>query len=129
MARAVWRDSLGWDELGGSRGRRGSDAETGSLFSSVDLEARVPKDHPLRPIRRLVDAALIDLSPAFERLSAPLGRPSIPPERLVRALLLLLQAFYSVRSARQLMEQRGDSLLFRWFVRSMAARRGIPARS
>jgi transposase len=74
----------------------------------------VPKDHPLRPIRRLVDAALVDLSPAFAALYAPLGRPSIPPERLVRALLL--QAFYSVRSERQLMEQLDYNLLFRWFV-------------
>jgi transposase len=93
---------------------RGSDAETGSLFSYVDLEARVPREHPLRVIRRLVDAALVDLSPSFERLYAPLGRPSIPPERLVRALLL--QAFYSLRSERQLMEQLGYNLLFRWFV-------------
>ena len=93
---------------------RGSDAETGSLFSYVDLEARVPKAHPLRPIRRLVDAALSELWADFERLYAPIGRPSIPPERLIRALLL--QAFYSVRSERQLMEQLGYNLLFRWFV-------------
>ncbi|HET6467784.1 MAG TPA: IS5 family transposase [Geminicoccaceae bacterium] len=93
---------------------RGHDERSGSLFSYVDLEARVPKDHPLRVIRRLVDAALADLSPALERLYAPLGRPSIPPERLVRALLL--QAFYSLRSERQLMEQLGYNLLFRWFV-------------
>ena len=93
---------------------RGHDERSGSLFSYVDLEARVPKEHPLRAIRRLVDAALIDLSPAFAALYAPIGRPSIPPERLVRALLL--QAFYSVRSERQLMEQLGYNLLFRWFV-------------
>ncbi len=93
---------------------RGSDARTGSLFSYVDLEARVPQEHPLRLIRRLVDAALADLSPAFAALYAPIGRPSIPPERLVRALLL--QAFYSIRSERQLMEQLGYNLLFRWFV-------------
>jgi len=93
---------------------RGSDAETGSLFSYVDLEARVPKQHPLRAIRRLVDAALVELWADFERLYAPIGRPSIPPERLIRALLL--QAFYSVRSERQLMEQLGYNLLFRWFV-------------
>jgi transposase len=93
---------------------RGSDTETGSLFSYVDLEARVPKQHPLRVIRRLVDTALVDLSPAFAALYAPIGRPSIPPERLVRALLL--QAFYSLRSERQLMEQLGYNLLFRWFV-------------
>jgi transposase len=93
---------------------RGSDAATGSLFSYVDLEARVPKQHPLRPIRRLADAALGELWADFERLYAPLGRPSIPPERLIRALLL--QAFYSIRSERQLMEQLGYNLLFRWFV-------------
>ena len=90
---------------------RGSDAETGSLFSYVDLEARAPKAHPLRPIRRLVDAALGELWADFERLYAPSGRPSIPPERLVRALLL--QAFYSVRSERQLVERLDFDLLFR----------------
>ena len=93
---------------------RGSDAEAGSLFSYVDLEARVPRDHPLRLIRSLADAALVDLSPAFAALYAPIGRPSIPPERLVRALLL--QAFYSIRSERQLMEQLDYNLLFRWFI-------------
>ena len=93
---------------------RGSGAETGSPFSYVDLAARVPKQHPLRVIRRLVDAALVDPSPAFAALYAPLGRPSIPPERLVQALPL--QAFYSVRSGRQLMEQLGYNLLFRWSV-------------
>jgi transposase len=93
---------------------RGHDERSGSLFSYVDLEARVPKEHPLRPIRRLVDAALGELWADFERLYAPLGRPSIPPERLVRGLLL--QAFYSIRSERQLMEQLGYNLLFRWFV-------------
>ena len=93
---------------------RGSDAQTGSLFSYVDLEARVPREHPLRVIRRVVDAALRDLSPTFAALYAPIGRPSIPPERLIRALLL--QAFYSIRSERQLMEQLGYNLLFRWFV-------------
>ncbi len=93
---------------------RGHDERSGSLFSYVDLEARVPRDHPLRAIRRLVDAALADLSPALERLDAPIGRPSIPPERLVRALLL--QAFYSVRSERQLMERLDYDPLFRWFV-------------
>jgi transposase len=64
--------------------RRGHDERSGSLFSYVDLEARVPKDHPLRAIRRIVDAALVDLAPAFAALYAPVGRPSIPPERLVR---------------------------------------------
>jgi transposase len=79
-----------------------------------ELEARVSKDHPLRPIRRIVDEALTVLSPDFEQLYAKFGRPSIPPERLLRALLL--QAFYSVRSETQLMEQLDYNLLFRWFV-------------
>jgi transposase len=93
---------------------RGGDLRTESLFSYVSCEARVPVDHPLRPIRALVDQALEALGPEFEKLYAPLGRPSIPPEKLLRALLL--QAFYSVRSERQLMEQLDYNLLFRWFV-------------
>jgi transposase len=93
---------------------RGEDRELGGLFSYVDLEARVPADHPLRPIRAIVDVALSALSGEFEALYSHLGRPSIPPERLLRALLL--QAFYSVRSERLLMEQLDYNLLFRWFV-------------
>ena len=93
---------------------RGWDAKSDTLFSYVSCAARVPKDHPLRPIRRIVDEALTALSPDFERLYAKFGRPSIPPERLLRALLL--QAFYSVRSEAQLMEQLDYNLLFRWFV-------------
>ena len=93
---------------------RGEDRRTGSLFSYVSCEARVPADHPLRPIRMIVDEALEILSPEFEELYARVGRPSIPPEKLLRALLL--QAFYSVRSERQLMEQLDYNLLFRWFV-------------
>jgi transposase len=93
---------------------RGADARTEQLFSYLSCEARVPKEHPLRAIRAIVDAALRALSPAFEKLYAPIGRPSIPPEKLLRALLL--QAFYSVRSERQLMEQLDYNLLFRWFV-------------
>jgi transposase len=93
---------------------RGGDAKTEALFSYVSCEARVPLDHPLRPIRRIVNEALEALSPEFEKLYARFGRPSIPPEKLLRALLL--QAFYSVRSERQLMEQLGYNLLFRWFV-------------
>ena len=89
---------------------RGSDEQTGSLFSYVSCEARVPADHPLRLIRAVVDEALDVLSPEFDRLYACVGRPSIAPEKLVRALLL--QAFYSVRSERQLMEQIGYNLLF-----------------
>ena len=93
---------------------RGWDERSDALFSYVSCEARVPKDHPLRPIRRIVDEALTALSPGLEKLYAKLGRPSIPPERLLRALLL--QAFYSVRSEVQLMEQLDYNLLFRWFV-------------
>ena len=93
---------------------RGWDAKGDTLFSYVSCEKRVPKDHPLRPIRRIVDEALRVLSPEFEQLYAKFGRPSIPPERLLRALLL--QAFYSVRSELQLMEQLDYNLLFRWFV-------------
>lgn len=93
---------------------RGGDAETGSLFSYVSCEARVPAGHPLRPIRVIVDEVLEVLSKDFEGLYAKTGRPSIAPEKLLRALLL--QAFYSIRSERQLMEQLDYNLLFRWFV-------------
>ncbi len=94
---------------------RGSDSRTGSLFTLVDLEARVRRDHPLRAIRRFADAALETLSPEFSALySARMGRPSIAPEMLLRAMLL--QAFYSIRSERQLMERLEFDLLFRWFV-------------
>jgi transposase len=93
---------------------RGEDERGAELFSFVQLEQRVPVDHPLRAIRVLVDDALARLSRSFARLYARDGRPSIPPERLLRALLL--QAFYTVRSERQLMEQLDYNLLFRWFV-------------
>ncbi|QYU70810.1 IS5 family transposase [Leptolyngbya sp. 15MV] len=93
---------------------RGEDAQTAALFSYVSCEARVPSDHPLRVIRAVVDEALEALSGEFEGLYARVGRPSIPPEKLLRALLL--QAFYTVRSERQLMEQLDYNLLFRWFV-------------
>src|SRR5918997_883977 len=93
---------------------RGADEQTGSLFSYLSPGAMVPQDHPLRVIRPLVNAALARLSPDFERLYAPTGRASIAPEKLLRALLL--QAFYSLRSERQLMEQLTYNMLFRWFV-------------
>ena len=93
---------------------RGWDAKSDTLFSYVSCAARVPKDHPLRAIRNIVNEALAALSPAFADLYAKSGRPSIPPEKLLRALLL--QAFYSLRSERQLMEQLDYNLLFRWFV-------------
>src|SRR3974390_1729306 len=92
---------------------RGSDERTGSLFSYVDLEARVRADHPLRAIREIANAALSDLSKAFDELYTDFGRPSIAPERLLRAMLL--QAFYGIRSERQLMERLGFGPLFRWF--------------
>lgn len=93
---------------------RGSDEQTGSLFSFVDLEERVPAKHPLRKIRQIVNDALATLDGEFSRLYASEGRPSIAPEKLLRASLL--QAFYSIRSERQLMEQLDYNLLFRWFV-------------
>ena len=93
---------------------RGADDRSEGLFSYVSCEARVPGDHPLRAIRAMVDEALEVLSAEFEGLYAKVGRPSIAPEKLLRALLL--QAFYSVRSERQLMEQLDYNLLFRWFV-------------
>ena len=86
----------------------------GVLFSYVDLEERVRQDHPLRAIRALTDWALEALSGDFAALYSGLGRPSIAPEMLLRAMLL--QAFYSVRSERQLMERLEFDLLFRWFV-------------
>ena len=93
---------------------RGSDQASGSLFSYVDLEERVPAKHPLRVIKAIVDDALASLDADFERLYEGTGRSSIAPERLLRASLL--QAFYSVRSERQLVEQLDYNLLFRWFV-------------
>lgn len=82
---------------------RGEDQRSGSLFSYVDLEARVGQSHPLRAIRALVNEALTALASDFSALYSPIGRPSIPPEKLLRAMLL--QAFYSIRSERQLMER------------------------
>ncbi len=93
---------------------RGSDVRSDGLFSYVSCDARVPASHPLRPIRSMVDEVLEVLSPDFEAMYSKVGRPSIPPEKLLRALLL--QAFYSIRSERQLMEQMDYNLLFRWFV-------------
>lgn len=93
---------------------RGSDARSGSLFSYVDLEERVPAKHPLRVIKAIVDDVLLSLDAEFGRLYESTGRASVAPERLLRASLL--QAFFSVRSERQLMEQVDYNLLFRWFV-------------
>ena len=93
---------------------RGTDRQTGKLFSYASPESLVPQDHPLRAIRLLVNAALDRLSPAFAAIYADTGRPSIPPEKLLRALLL--QALFTVRSERQLMQQITYNMLFRWFV-------------
>jgi transposase len=93
---------------------RGGDERTSELFSYVDLEARVRADHPLRAIRSIVNEALSAMEREFSALYSPIGRPSIPPEKLLRAMLL--QAFYSIRSERQLMERLEYDLLFRWFV-------------
>ena len=95
-------------------GMRGDESIPDDMFSYVRPEQRVPADHPLRPIRTLVDEVLRDLSPRFARLYAKTGRPSIPPEKLLRALLL--QTLYSIRSERQLMEQLDFNILYRWFV-------------
>src|ERR1041385_1490055 len=93
---------------------RGSDKRSGELFSYVDLEKRVRANHPLRAIRGLTDTALDALSADFTALYSGTGRPPIPPEKLLRAMLL--QAFYSIRSERLLMERLEYDLLFRWFV-------------
>ncbi len=93
---------------------RGDDQHTGHLFSYLSPEDRIPADHPLRPIRQMTDAVLARLSPRFDRLYSDIGRPSVPPEQLLRALLL--RALYTVRSERLLMEQLQYNLLFRWFV-------------
>jgi transposase len=93
---------------------RGQDGKQGELFSYVSLESRVPRNHPLRRIRDMVDEALEELDADFEEMYSTLGRPSIPPEQLLRALLL--QMLYSIRSERMLIEQLDYNLLFRWFV-------------
>ena len=93
---------------------RGEDQKQEAMFSYVSPQKRVPEDHPLRGIRAMVDTILKEMSPRFARLYSEVGRPSIPPERLFRALLL--QIFYSVRSERLLVEQLQYNLLFRWFV-------------
>jgi transposase len=93
---------------------RGGDRQQSGMFSYVSLEDRIPKNHPLRKIRSLVEPVLKELSPRFDETYSQGGRPSIPPEKLLRALLL--QLFYSIRSERQLMEQLDYNMLYRWFV-------------
>jgi transposase len=93
---------------------RGEDTQQSTMFSYLSPESRVPADHPLRPIRITVDGVLSRLDVRFEKMYSSIGRPSIPPEKLLRALLL--QVLYTVRSERMLMEQLAYNLLFRWFV-------------
>ena len=93
---------------------RGINDSQDGMFSYISPEQRVPKDHPLRPIREMVNRALSEMWPKLEGIYSRTGRPSIAPERLLKALLL--QIFYSIRSERQLMEQLDYNLLFRWFV-------------
>ena len=102
------------DHSEGSVPMRGDDPRHDGMFSYITPEARVRADHPLRPIRRMTDAALARLSPRFDRLYSTMGRPSIPPEKLLRALLL--QLLYSIRSERLLMEELDYNILYRWFV-------------
>src|SRR4030081_1704796 len=105
---------------------RGDDNQQEGIFSYISPEKRVPADHPLRPIRKMVDEILKEMSPQFAKLYSDVGRPSIAPERLLR--VLLLQIFYSVRSERLLMEQLQYNLLFRWFVgREMEEEVGTPS--
>jgi len=93
---------------------RGPDDQTSDMFSYLSPEQRVRPDHPLRAVRRITDAALTELSPEFAAIYSDLGRPSIPPEQLLRALVI--QGLYSIRSERLLMEEIDYSVLFRWFI-------------
>src|ERR1700688_2235472 len=93
---------------------RGKDTQQSAMFSYVSAERRVPADHPLRPIRTMVDLAFKGLSRSFGQMYPDWGRPSIPPEKLLRALLL--QLLYSIRSERLLMEELDYNILYRWFV-------------
>ena len=93
---------------------RGDDQQQSGMFSYVSVEERVPADHPLRAVRKIVDEVLRGMARDFDGMYAKTGRPSVPPERLLRAVLL--QIFYSIRSERMLMEQMNYNLLFRWFV-------------
>jgi transposase len=98
----------------GGEWMRGDDKQQEGMFSYISPEKRVPADHPLRAVRKMVDEILKEMSPQFAKLYSDVGRPSIAPERLLRSLLL--QIFYSVRSERLLIEQLQYNLLFRWFV-------------
>lgn len=100
--------------LKGATSMRGHDEQAGHMFSYLSPEQRVPADHPLRAIRQMTDRVLARLSQKFTRMYSTIGRPSIAPAKLLRALLL--QVLYTVRSERMLMEQLEYNLLFRWFV-------------
>jgi transposase len=102
------------DSFEGSDPMRGPDEQTADMFSYLSPEARVRADHPLRAIRQMTDQVLGELSPRFDRMYSDIGRPSIPPEQLLRALLL--QGLYTIRSERLLMEEIDYSILFRWFI-------------
>ena len=93
---------------------RGINDQTQAMFCYISPESFVPKEHPLRPLKKLVDSALKEISPLFDDIYSHTGRPSIPPEKLLKASLL--QAFYTIRSERQLVEQIGYNILFRWFL-------------
>lgn len=93
---------------------RGETTNQGALFSYVDLESRIPASHPIRKVRKIVDKALVELEPAFDEMYSAVGRPSIPPEQLIRAMLL--QIIFTIRSERQLAERIDYDMMFRWFV-------------
>src|SRR6202049_2485516 len=93
---------------------RGDDQQQSGVFSYISAEQRVPQNHALRPLRKMVDEVLAELSPRFTKMYSKHGRPSIAPEKLLRALLL--QVLYTIRSERQLMEQLDYNILYRWFV-------------
>lgn len=93
---------------------RGDDTKTEAMFYYTSPESMIPQDHPLRPIRKMVDQALTELSPEFDKMYSRIGRPSVPPEKLLKGLLL--QTLYSIRSVRQLMEHVGYNILFKWFL-------------
>ena len=93
---------------------RGPDTQQSTMFSYLSPEERVPTDHPLRPVRIIVDRVLVRLDGQFEQMYSAMGRPSIAPEKLLRALLI--QVLFSIRSERLLMEMLAYNLLFRWFV-------------
>lgn len=93
---------------------RGDDTKTEAMFYYLSPESMVPQDHPLRPIRKMVDQALTELSPEFDKMYSRIGRPSIPPEKLLKGLLL--QTLFSIRSVRQLMQEIGYNILYKWFL-------------